>query len=173
MYIIITSMITMEGLHMSNSIKHLKQLEVQARAAKSPSMPIAYIIPTKYSDKTANGLTQCIIEWLRLNNCQAERINNTGRQLDDRKVVEDCMGFRKTIGSSRWIKGTGSNGTADISATIKGRSVKIEVKIGADKQSDAQKEYQGSVEAAGGVYIIAKDFESFYNWYYQFLKMVA
>ena len=163
----------MEGLQMSNSIKHLKQLEVQARAAKSPSMPIAYIIPTKFNDKTANGLTQCIIEWLRLNNCQAERINNTGRQLDNRKVVEDCMGFRKTIGSSRWIKGTGSNGTADISATIKGRSLKIEVKIGSDKQSQDQKEYQQSVESAGGVYIVAKDFQSFYDWFNQFIRKIA
>ena len=56
-------------------------------------------------------------------------------------------------------------GTADISATIKGRSVKIEVKIQGDKQGAAQRTYQSQVEASGGLYFIAKDFQSFYNWY--------
>ena len=64
---------------MNSCIKHLQKLEVAARSAKSPSMPVAYIIATNYSDKTANGLTKCIIEWLRYNNCQGERISNTGR----------------------------------------------------------------------------------------------
>jgi hypothetical protein len=163
----------MEGLQMSNSIKHLKQLEVQARAAKSPSMPIAYIIPTKYNDKTANGLTKAIIDWLNLNGCQGERINSTGRQIDNRKVVSDSMGFKKTIGSIKWIKGSGTNGTADISATIKARSVKIEIKIGLDRQSQAQKEYQKSVESAGGIYIVAKDFQGFYDWFHQFILKFA
>ena len=152
----------------SSAIKHLQQLEVKQRAERSPSMPVAYIIPTKYTDKTANGLTKCIIDFLRFNNCQAERINCTGRQIDNRKVVSDSMGFRKTIGSVKWIKSSGTKGTSDISATIKGRSVKIEVKIGNDKQSQAQKEYQLSVESSGGIYIIAKDFTGFYNWFLEF-----
>ncbi|HJY63731.1 MAG TPA: hypothetical protein VJ455_06205 [Ignavibacteria bacterium] len=56
-------------------------------------------------------------------------------------------------------------GTADISATIAGRSVKIEVKIGRDKQSQKQKEYQRQVEASGGLYFIAKSFDQFFTWY--------
>ena len=56
-------------------------------------------------------------------------------------------------------------GTADISATIGGRSVKIEVKVGRDRQSEAQRIYQQQVEAAGGIYYIATDFESFVKWY--------
>ena len=56
-------------------------------------------------------------------------------------------------------------GTADISCTIQGKSVKIEVKVGRDRQSEAQCKYQAQVEASGGVYYIAKDFESFYQWF--------
>ncbi|KAF2380358.1 hypothetical protein BSN82_16780, partial [Acinetobacter baylyi] len=56
----------------------------------------------------------------------------------------------------QWTKGTGTPGSADISATIKGRSVKIEVKYGKDRQSQAQKDYQKAIEKAGGTYIIVK-----------------
>lgn len=58
-----------------------------------------------------------------------------------------------------------TRGTADIHAIIKGKAVKIEVKIGKDRQSIFQKEYQKNVEKAGGIYYIAKDFDSFYEWY--------
>jgi hypothetical protein len=75
----------------------------------------------------------------------------------------------KVIGVT-WTKGTSTAGSADISATIKGRSVKIEVKIGKDRQSEAQKRYQENIEKAGGTYIIAKDFDSFVEWYNQFIE---
>jgi hypothetical protein len=75
----------------------------------------------------------------------------------------------KVIGIT-WTKSTSTPGSADISATIKGRSVKIEVKIGKDRQSEAQKRYQDAIESAGGVYIIARDFDSFVEWYDQFIE---
>jgi hypothetical protein len=70
--------------------------------------------------------------------------------------------------SGQWTKGTGTPGSADISATIYGRSVKIEVKIGKDKQSVVQKQYQLMIEAAGGIYIISKTFDDFVEWYDMF-----
>ena len=73
--------------------------------------------------------------------------------------------MQRVIGSIEWIKGTGTNGSADISATIAGKSVKIEVKILKDRQSEAQKQYQADIEKAGGIYYIAKDFTSFVEWY--------
>jgi hypothetical protein len=39
------------------------------------------------------------------------------------------------------------------------------VKIGADRQSQAQKDYQKDVEAAGGLYYVAKDLTTFVQWY--------
>ncbi len=96
---------------------------------------------------------------------QAERISNTGRYVDSKKMVKDIQGTTKQIGSGQYIPGTGTKGTADISATIKGKSVKIEVKFGKDRQSEAQKEYQSTIERSGGIYYIAKDFETFYNFY--------
>ena len=64
-----------------------------------------------------------------------------------------------------WRKSNTTKGSADISATIAGRSVKIEVKIGLDHQSEAQRRYQASIERAGGLYFVAKDFTTFVEWY--------
>lgn len=148
-----------------NAFAHLNQLHLNISRAKYPNVPECARTAPKYSDKTANGLTKCIIAFINFTGGQAERISNTGRHLDKRQQYTDVLGNVRTIGAVKWIPGTGENGTADISATIEGRSVKIEVKIGQDRQSAAQREYQERIEQAGGLYFIAKDFQSFYNWY--------
>lgn len=123
-----------------------------------------------YSDKTANGLTRCIIDFLTFSGWQAERITNTGRMIDRRRTYTDVLGHKKQIGSMEWVKGTGTAGTADISATIAGRSVKIEVKIGRDRQSTAQSIYQKKIEASGGIYFIATNMQDFLERYYSTFK---
>jgi len=136
--------------------------------AKHPNMHPDCIPRPVYSDKTANGLTKMVIDWITLNGGQAERISNMGRYIDSSKVVTNVLGQRMKIGSGKFIPGAGTNGTADISAIVKGRSVKIEVKM-KDKQSDAQKKYQESVERAGGIYYIVRSFDEFIEKYYSLL----
>ncbi len=135
--------------------KAVKQLELdmqQQTAATHANFPVAYIPRPKRSDKTANGLTRCIVDYILLNGGQAERISITGRP--------------QQIGNHiKWTKSHMTIGTADISATIQGRSVKIEVKIGTDRQSDKQRQYQAAIERAGGIYYVARDFDSFVEWY--------
>jgi hypothetical protein len=150
----------------------LKDQKLKQLREQYPSLPEYAIKKPKYTDKTANGLTKCIIDYLILNGCQAERINTAGRVIDERKHVTNVVGITKVIGSMKYIPTTGTKGSADISATIKGRSVKIEVKIGKDRQSDHQKRYQEMIERAGGVYIIAKDFQWFYDWFKEFTQTV-
>ncbi len=154
------------GKDTKKAIQILKNLYIDDSSRKYLNVPKQYITAPKYTDKTANGLTRCIIDYIGLTGGQAERVNCTGRIIDSRETCTDVMGHQRTIGQLRYIKTAGKRGTADISATIKGRSVKIEVKIGGDRQSDAQKEYQRSIEASGGLYFIAKDFEQFITWYY-------
>ena len=151
-----------------NKPQAVKELEERAdieNAKQHPNFPEKYLPKSKYRDDTANGLTRCIIDFIRFNGGQAERINTMGILKDNRKQVTDIMGHCRTIGSIEWRTGGTTKGSADISATIRGRSVKIEVKIGHDCQSEAQRQYQASVEAAGGVYYIARDFTSFHAWY--------
>jgi hypothetical protein len=155
---------------MKQSIKVLQDLIWQLECVKYPRMPKEYIAKRKYTDATANGLTKCIIHFVKANGYQAERISNTGRYIDNSKIVTDSMGFQKRIGSGQYIKGTGTNGTADLSLTIKGKSIKAEIKIGKDRQSEAQKKYQADIERAGGIYIIVKDFDEFINFYKKFIE---
>lgn len=126
------------------------------------------------SDKTANGLTRCIIDFLTWSGHQAERINTMGRRVDNKKEVKDVLGRVRIVGSAEWQKGTGTKGSADISATIKptwsdyGISVKIEVKI-KDRQSLDQKKYEQAINNAGGVYIIVRSMEDLIEWYDNFI----
>ena len=145
------------------ALKALNQLADQAKRLKYPGQP--YLVAAKYSDKTANKLTSCIISWIRLHGYQAERISITGRQIDKRQTYTDVLGHQRTIGTLKWIPTSGSRGSADISATIAGKSVKIEVKIGRDYQRPDQVKYQRDIEAAGGLYFIASTFEQFHTWY--------
>jgi Holliday junction resolvase len=59
------------------------------------------------------------------------------------------------------MRSNSKRGISDIIAIINGRAVCIEVKIGNDKQSHVQESFERSVVNAGGVYLIAKDFDSF------------
>lgn len=143
--------------------QRLDALKLASDKEKHPNIPESKFIKNTYKDSTANGLTKAITTFIQLNGYQAERINTMG--VARKKMRTDG----KVIGIT-WTKGTGTPGSADISATIRGRSVKIEVKIGKDRQSEAQMRYQESIEKAGGIYIIARDFDSFVEWYDQFIE---
>lgn len=143
----------------------LSEMEKINREEQAPSMNPRYIIGSKYSDKTANGLTKAIVTFINLSGGQAERINNLGRRIDTTKVHTTVTGFKQVVGSVSWQKGSGTKGTADISATVNGLSLKIEVKIGKDRQSDHQKKYEEQIMQAGGMYLIAKEFTPFVKWY--------
>lgn len=134
------------------SVKDLERLALDHFRREHPNLPGYIVAPQLYRDDTANGLTKCIIDFLRFHGCQAERINTVG--------IPAQRGGRIV-----WRKSNTTKGSADISATIGGRSVKVEVKIGPDRQSEAQRRYQVAVEQAGGLYFIATDFTSFVEWF--------
>lgn len=136
---------------------------------KYPSVPEHALAMSKYSDTSANGLTKCVTAWIQYQGFQAERINTMGVYREAAKV-KDVDGISRTVGKGKWTKSTSTAGSADISATIKGRSVKIEIKYGRDIQSDAQKKYQESIERAGGIYLIVRNFDEFVTWFDEFTK---
>jgi hypothetical protein len=136
-----------------------KRAKLKERCPSIPERSLPKIKPLK--DNTANALTKAIKLAFELAGGQCERVSNTGRVIDRRKKVTNVLGQRKTIGRVEWVPGTGTNGTADLSAIYQGKSIKIEVKIGKDRQSPEQKAYAQSVEAAGGIYILAKSYQSF------------
>lgn len=148
---------------MSPELKALNDLAYEDLKKRFTILPVHALPKPKYSDKTANKLTSAIVDFINLKGGFAERISNTGRYIEGASIVDTVGRVRNFKG--KYIPGTGKNGTADISATYQGLSLKIEVKIGHDKMSEAQKEYQERTIAAGGIYFIARDFPSFYHFF--------
>jgi len=129
-----------------------------------------------YNLKKTGDITKAVIKWIQLHAGQAERISSTGRYIDDSITSTNVMGQTVKIGSGKWIPGTSTNGTADISAILKNPDgiaipLKIELKNAATRDRIRQKqiEYKRQVEAAGGVYLVVKTFSGFVQWYYDFM----
>jgi hypothetical protein len=133
---------------------------------KYPNFP-PHAIPSKtWSDNSANGLTKCVIDLINYEGYQAERISTQGTYVEGAKIK---VGENERQLKGKYIPTQGTKGSADISATIRGRSVKIEIKQ-KDRQSEVQKQYQASIERAGGIYIIVRNFDEFVEWFDLFIK---
>lgn len=147
----------------------LKALELEALRLKHPTIDIKYLAFTDWKDNSANSLTNCVIAFVQYMGGQAERISSQGQYREGAKIQVGTgeIAYQKQL-PGKWTPGQSTKGTADISATIRGRSVKIEIKQ-KDKQSDVQKQYQAAIERAGGVYIIVRNFDDFVIWYESFI----
>ena len=147
-----------------NNLRQLREMALADNRRRHPEFPESarYIKP--YKDSTANQLTRAIIDFIRFNGFQAERINCTGKPVDNTKIITDVLGDFRRVGSVKWLPTSGQKGTADISATIKGKSVKIEVKM-KDRQNEDQKKYQQAIERAGGQYWLVRSFDQFLEYY--------
>ena len=149
----------------STTRQRVYDLYLKESREKYPNLPDHARCIKMPSDTTANGLTKLVIKWIELHGFQAERINTMGRMVDKRKVVTDVLGRKGMIGSMSYIPTTGTRGSADISAVINGIAYKLEIKVGKDRQSDAQKSYESSIIKAGGVYLIVRNMDQFVDWW--------
>lgn len=152
----------------SEGLKQLRELAITHSRLQYSNMPEYTRSCRNYFDKTVNGLTKCIIDFLKFSGHQAERVNNKGRYLDGSKVVTDVLGDKRIIGSGKWIRSSMQKGSSDLSAVIFGKAVKIEIKI-KDSQSEAQKRYQQQVERAQGLYWMVRSFDEFLSFYNEIL----
>jgi hypothetical protein len=139
--------------------QQLQELYQRANRQKYPNFP-DHLRPVKpIKTTTANGLTKAIVDFLNLSGHFATRINNTGTWVRE-KAHKDGGYFRPS---------TQVKGIADISANINRNGtalpVWIEVKVGRDRQSDAQRAFQERIERSGGTYWIVKDFDQFFSLY--------
>ena len=131
------------------SVKELETMKFEDEY-KNSTIPEYVRFKTKYRDDTANGLTKCIITYLKLIGAFCTRLNSTGIYRADIK---------------KFVRNTQRKGLADVIGTYKGKSFQVEVKIGKDKMSKYQKQIKHDFEKSGGHYFIAKDFEKFKLWF--------
>lgn len=99
-----------------------------------------------------------VVKYLTWLGYRATRVNVQGRLIDgtEKTATGDLIGKKK------FIKSTTRKGSADVSSTIKGRSVMWEIKIGKDKPSADQLKEQQREEKAGGLYFFIKTPEDFF-----------
>jgi hypothetical protein len=143
---------------LSNEMKPLQllsQLDHEDRRKRYPTIPDHALPSNKFRDTTANELTAAVIRFLTLEGWYNSRLQSQGQ-------------YRASVG--RWTKSTVRRGIGDIMAVINGRTIMIEIKVKKDRQSTYQKQTQIEVEQSGGTYLIVRDFDSFYNWYTNFLN---
>lgn len=121
-----------------------------------------------YTDKTTNGLTRCIIDYLNFSGHWASRVNTQG-QARVQKIPRYSLisGQVEHTDKVTWSKSTTRKGHPDISAIVRGRALKIEVKVGADTMREDQLKEQARIEHAGGLYHIATSFHQFLQWFNQ------
>jgi len=151
-------------MNKQNKQRFIELLTIESKA-KYPNMPDHARVIKVPTESSANALTKAVIKWIQLHGGQAERINTMGRMIDTRKVVTNVVGQQSLIGSMKYIPTTGTKGSADISAVINGKAVKIEIKYGKDRQSEAQKIYEYEITKAGGIYLIVRTFDNFVKWW--------
>lgn len=150
---------------------HVKQRFYQAHeqdfAIKYPQAYAAgHYFQAAFPDTyTANGLTQAVVKFLQWNGHRATRISSSGRIIK----APERQASGTVIQTAKYIPGQTRKGTADISATIKGRSVMLEIKVGNDRPSEYQIREQQIERKAGGVYEFIHNFEEFILWYDGFI----
>ena len=119
-------------------------------------------IKTTYPDVSkSNGLTMAIIKFLLWSGHNADRTGTQGRMI------------RSRSGEYKRIPSANRKGTADISATIKGRACKFEIKTGNDKPSPEQLREQELERRAGGQYEIIHNMGEFFLWYDGFINSIT
>lgn len=107
----------------------------------------SYFIEPDYPDcGTSNGLTDWVMSYIKWSGGRATRVSSAGRQLP----------------GGKFIPSTTRKGAADVSSTIRGKSIMWEIKAGADKPSPAQLKEQAKERSAGGEYFFVHNAEEFF-----------
>ena len=126
-----------------------------------------YLEPKMPKVDSANGLTTFICNYLSWVGYRATRINVMGRLVDG--VEKQPSGAK--IGVKKWLPSSTRKGTADISATIKGRSVMIEIKVGRDKPRPDQLKEQERERRAQGIYEFINSPDEFFILYDKIISL--
>jgi len=138
---------------MRKELTAIRQLELLAdayKAALHPNLPAHAGIKSKYDDRTANGLTRCVVDFLKFSGHFATRLSSTGLYRED---------LKKFVPSAQRV------GLPDVLACVDGRYYAVEVKVGRDRLSDEQKKAIEDLRRAGAYVFVANTFQGFLEWF--------
>ena len=95
-----------------------------------------------YTDKTRNGLTRCVINWINFSGGSAKKTNKGSLRKIDGKMV--------------WMNAPGRKPKADIIGVFKSKSIEIIISHGQVKHSE---------ETPSGWSLIIGSFQDFLDWW--------
>lgn len=133
----------------------------QAKATPNAVKSFGYVNTIFPKVQTSNGLTTAILSFLNWSGHRATRINVAGRLIEKAERQESGT----VLTTRKYLPSTTRRGTADISSTIRGKSVMFEIKIGYDAPSEHQLREQKREEDAGGKYYFIHSIDEFFEVY--------
>lgn len=137
----------------TNEIARLRQMDEAAKREKHPAVPPHALPKSRHTGSgNANRITDAVMDYIGYMGGHASRINTQGQW--DEKL-------------GKWRKSGSTGGVSDVLACFRGRSVAVEVKAGKDALREGQVVWRDRHIAAGGLYFVARDFTSFFNWFNQ------
>jgi len=159
------------------AIKALTELLKEEKRLKYPTIPEhAITVNTFGTLKPEKREKKRIEAFLNVSGHRAFIVENRGFRKDNTQLVTDVIGRTKRIGSIEFVSSGMRRGIEDISATINGKTVAIELKRiykkGKDRQSKDQIQEQKRVENSGGIYLIVNSFQDFYEKYLELIKIL-
>jgi hypothetical protein len=141
---------------MVRTLKELNDFKTAQNCKRYPNLPKSAVAKGGFKDSNANELTKAILyHFEEVLGGLAFRVNNTG--------IYDPRAKRFRSSHTR-------KGIPDIIAVLHSVFIGIEVKYGKDRMSPHQKQMQKDIEAAGGLYFVAKTFEQYTNTLHQLLN---
>lgn len=152
------------------TLKDLSEAKAKFDKKSYPSVPDYAVPRTKFSDKTAGGLTTAIKTFCEIYGIFCQRTGSEGRYRPGKQVT-DVLGRVKQM-KGTWLPGT-SVGQGDLTVVFKGVYIAVEVKIGKDRQSEVQKKFEDTLTRSGGNYIIVKSWDDFYMKFRGVCKKIA
>lgn len=127
---------------------------------------------------SANGIRKAICNFMKWEGHHMEPTQTMGRP-----IQKHCQKFsllsgklEKVSTGIEWQKGSGIKGSSDCKGHINHKNHKyaiplyIEIKWNKDKMSDEQFLYQQLINDSGGIYIVVKTIQGFFEWYDIFLS---
>ena len=146
---------------LQNWIKNLFPLN------KYPLKPEDFFYKNKsHRQYLSKFIEQVIIKILKHDGNDPINAPDTGKYRDNSKIIEDVVGFKRTIGTGNWTKAANVRpGRADIKCFFKGNMYNMEVKVGKDRMSDDQKLEQTRAKKNKEIYVIIKTVDDFINLY--------
>lgn len=144
----------MKNLHTWKAdLKRMKLDSIKAKAPGFFEVSGGYDMKVKpYSDSTANGLINAIIDFINFSGGNAS-------------LFKTKMEERKIKGKSIWMHASTRKEKADIQATFNGQDISIKVRIGNDHQSERLRTNTNDIQNGGGLYFVAKSMQPFLDWW--------